>query len=35
MIVWLGLGFALITLAVIFWLLLTRKLREKYALCGS
>ncbi|MBF4561689.1 DUF2304 domain-containing protein [Microbacterium sp. VKM Ac-2870] len=32
MIVWLGLGFALIILAVIFWLLLTRKLREKYAL---
>lgn len=32
MIVYLGIGFALVILAVIFWLLLTRRLREKYAL---
>lgn len=32
MIVYLGIGFALVILAVIFWLLLTRQLREKYAL---
>lgn len=32
MIVYLGIGFALVILAVIFRLLLTRRLREKYAL---
>lgn len=31
MIVYIGIAFALIILAVIFWLLLTRRLREKYA----
>lgn len=31
MIVFLGIVFALAVLAVIFWLLLTRRLREKYA----
>lgn len=32
MIAYLGIGFAVVILAVIFWLLLTRRLREKYAL---
>lgn len=32
MIVYLGIAFALLILVVIFWLLLTRRLREKYAL---
>lgn len=32
MIVYLGVAFALGVLAVIFWLLLTRRLREKYAI---
>lgn len=32
MIVYIGVAFALMILTVIFWLLLTRRLREKYAL---
>ncbi|MCR2801715.1 DUF2304 domain-containing protein [Microbacterium sp. zg-Y818] len=31
MIVWIGIGLALVTIVLVMWMLLTRRLREKYA----